>query len=107
MLKKKIDHEKTKLRDKVLAVVNDSPVKLTGMEIAKRAGLDYKQTIDALDALHNYDRILRIGKKFNTRWMRIEKAKPVDVYRWINVAFWIMKRRRIKQQKQIELNPSK
>ncbi|QOJ19499.1 MAG: hypothetical protein HRU77_01585 [Gammaproteobacteria bacterium] len=106
MLRKKVDQESTKLRDKVLAVVNDSPVKLTGIEIAKRAGLDYKQTIDALDALNNYGRILRIGKKFNTRWMRIENRKPVDVYRWLNVAFWIMRRRRLRKD-QIELPPGK
>lgn len=87
------------LRQLVLRVVNDSPVKLTGREIAKRAGLQYKQTIDALDALHNHGKVKRVGKKFNTRWMRNEDEKGINPADLLNRAFFRITRKRVLREK--------
>lgn len=99
MLNKRSDNEKVILRARVLELVNDSPVKLTGREIAKRAGLEYKQTIDALNALHNHDKVQRIGKKFNTRWMRNESEKGIDATELLSRAFSRIARKRVLREK--------
>lgn len=70
MLKKQ-DKDTVVIREVVLNVVNKSPVKLSAREISRRSGLTYKQTIDALQALNNYERVVRIGKKFSARWIRV------------------------------------
>ena len=41
-------------------------------QIALRAGLTYRQTIDALNALHNMDKVRCTGRKFTARWSRIQ-----------------------------------
>lgn len=58
-------------RMRVLAVVESSPHALTGREIALAACMSYKQTIDALNALYNYGKVQRHGKKFMARWSRV------------------------------------
>ena len=58
-------------RMRVLAVVEQSPHALTGREIAAAACMSYKQTIDALNALYNYGKVQRTGRKFMARWSRV------------------------------------
>ena len=58
-------------RMRVLAVVESSPHALTGREIALSARMSYKQTIDALNALYNYGKVQRTGRKFMARWSRV------------------------------------
>jgi DNA-binding IclR family transcriptional regulator len=56
------------LRRRVLAIIEAADTSLTGAEIAHRSGLSYRQTIDALNALHNAGKIERTGRKFTARW---------------------------------------
>lgn len=58
-------------RDRVLEVVNSAERLLTGQEVAQRAGISYKQALDALTFLHNERRISREGRKFTSRWGRL------------------------------------
>lgn len=99
LIDKKSENEKLILRVRVLDVVNDSPVKLTGREIAKRACLEYKQTIDALNALNNHGKIQRIGKKFNTRWIRLGEDNNVDAMGLLSLALFKISRKRILRDK--------
>ena len=55
-------------RKLVLAVLNSASGCLTGQDIAVRTGLTYRQTIDALNALHNLQQVQRTGRKFTARW---------------------------------------
>lgn len=57
-------------RDRVLEVINSADRLLTGHEVAERAGISYKQALDALTFLHNERRISREGRKFTSRWGR-------------------------------------
>lgn len=65
-------------RMRVLAVIQASPVPLTGQQIADATGFAYKQTIDALNALNNAAKIARIGRKFTARWCRLTTTSPAD-----------------------------
>lgn len=67
--------QKIVIRAKVLKVVEATKKQLTGREISIRARLEYKQTIDALDALFNTGRVQRYGKKMLTKWGRIDPAE--------------------------------
>ncbi|MFC4340946.1 hypothetical protein [Cupriavidus numazuensis] len=58
-------------RDKVLEVINAADRLLTGQEVAQRAGISYKQALDALTFLNNERRISREGRKFTSRWGRL------------------------------------
>lgn len=58
-------------RMRVLAVVESSPNALTGRDIAQAACMSYKQAIDALNALCNYGKVQRHGRKFTARWSRV------------------------------------
>ncbi|OZB38532.1 MAG: hypothetical protein B7X50_10825 [Alishewanella sp. 34-51-39] len=62
---------------RVLAVVEASPSPLTGRDIANACGLTYKQAIDALNALYNYGRVHRQGRKLTARWSRVQPLPPV------------------------------
>ena len=64
-------------RMRVLAVLESSPVTLTGREISLATGVPYKQTIDALNGLLNYGRVSRTGHKFTARWSRVQAAPSV------------------------------
>ena len=70
-------------RMRVLAVVESSPHALTGREIALAACMSYKQTIDALNAIYNYGKVQRTGRKFTARWSRVQPQQhcmhPLDV----------------------------
>ena len=64
-------------RMRVLAVVEASPSPLTGRDIATACGLTYKQAIDALNALYNYGRVHRHGRKFMARWSHVQPVSPI------------------------------
>jgi hypothetical protein len=78
-------------RTRVLAVIASSSHPLTGNEIAVAANLDYKQTIDALNALYNYGRVNRTGRKFMARWRRVPPPAPVGQLHPLDLAFFRMK----------------
>ncbi|WP_398308350.1 hypothetical protein [Zoogloea sp.] len=66
------------IRRKVFDVVQASPVPLRGRDVARLAGLGYKQTIDALGSLLDMERVERIGHKQTARWVRKAEPKPPD-----------------------------
>lgn len=66
------------VRRKVFDVVQASPVPLRGRDVARLAGLGYKQTIDALGALLDMERVERIGHKATSRWVKKAAPKPPD-----------------------------
>lgn len=66
---------RTTNRQRVLSVVADAQASMTGHEIATRAALTYRQTIDALNDLLNQGRIARTGRKFSARWAALA---PLD-----------------------------
>lgn len=67
------------LRCRVLATMQDADTALTGSAIAQRAGLSYRQTIDALNALYNAGKIERTGRKFTARWQVVKPPEPSAV----------------------------
>lgn len=67
------------LRCRVLAVIEAAESALTGAEIAQRAGLSYRQAVDALNALYNAGKIERIGRKFTARWQIARPPEPSAV----------------------------
>lgn len=66
------------IRRKVFDVVQASPVPLRGRDVARLAGLNYKQTIDALNSLLDMERVERIGHKQTSRWTKKAEPKPPD-----------------------------
>lgn len=60
------------IREKVLSVLTDEAV--SGVVVAARAGLEYKQTIDALNILFNMERVERVGQKQSARWRKKQPA---------------------------------
>lgn len=58
----------TTLRERVEAVCAAASQPLTSYEIAAALQLTHKQVIDALNALLNYERVSRIGRKSSSRW---------------------------------------
>lgn len=65
-------HERS-FRDRVLQVLDESLLPMTGAQVAHFSGLTYKQTIDALDALYDLGKVEREGRKFTAKW---ERARP-------------------------------
>lgn len=59
---------------RVLAVIEASDTFFTGQQVAQLADLNYKQTIDALNALNNMEKVARTGRKFTARWGRVPQA---------------------------------
>lgn len=66
-------------RATVLEVVNESPKWLTGHEVATLAKLTYRQTINALNELKNFDKVARKGRTFSARWGPLHLASPHPV----------------------------
>lgn len=62
------------VRRKVLDVIQAAPVPLRGRDVARLAGLNYKQAVDALNSLLDMERVERIGRKQTARW--VKKAAP-------------------------------
>ena len=56
------------VRARILDVLEHATRPLSGMEVAKAAGLKYKTTIDGLNALLNYERVTRTGRKCVAKW---------------------------------------
>lgn len=55
-------------RARVQAAIDSSSGQLTGHQLAAITGLTYRQTVDALTALHRQGRIERYGRKFTASW---------------------------------------
>lgn len=66
--------DSTTYRRTVLSVVTSAEASLSGKDVAGLAGLTYRQTIDALNALNNMELVRRTGRKFTARWSRIQPA---------------------------------
>lgn len=64
------------LRSRALHAVNAAPGWLTAACVAQITGMSYRQTIDALNALHNEARIARHGRKFTARWGSLQLVQP-------------------------------
>ena len=69
----------TTLRCRVLAVINASDTHMTGREIAAQAGVSYRQTIDALNALYNAGKIDRQGYKSTARWGKVRAPEQSPI----------------------------
>ena len=67
-------------RAAVLVVIEAATEPLPGHRVAELAGLSYRQTVDALNALHNHSRIARIGRKYTARWMRVPPQPTENPY---------------------------
>lgn len=65
-------------RATVLAVVNASTDWTSAHDIATRAHLTYLQTIFALVALHNHDKIARTGRKATAKWGPLSLVAPAS-----------------------------
>ena len=92
-LPKRESREKKALRDRVYKILVASRVPLRGREISERAGLQYKQTIDALNALYNYGRVKRHGKKLLSKWSAATASDGFqDACRRLNRALDMMSR---------------
>lgn len=63
-------------RMRVLAAIEAADTSYTGQQLAQITGLSYKQTVDALNALHNMAKVARLGRKFTARWSRV--PDPLD-----------------------------
>ena len=75
-------------RLRVLTVIQSTEGWITGLEVAQLAGLTHKQTIDALNALNNMEKIARIGRKFTAKWGRLVTPDPdQDPLRALELAF--------------------
>jgi hypothetical protein len=55
-------------RSRALRVINETARWLSSAEVASQSGLTYRQTIDAINALHNIDLVSRQGRKFTAQW---------------------------------------
>lgn len=64
------------IRSRALLAINLAPAFQSAAQIATNSGLTYRQTIDALNALHNIERICRQGHKFTARWGSLALARP-------------------------------
>ncbi|RQS39753.1 hypothetical protein [Burkholderia sp. Bp8990] len=64
------------LRLRALNAVNASPAWQSAQQIATATGMTYRQTIDALNALHNEAKVARQGRKFTAKWGSLRLVKP-------------------------------
>jgi hypothetical protein len=65
-------------RQRVLDVIDRENRPLTGHEIAQLTDLTYRQTIDALNALFNMEKIARTGRKFTARWGKLVESEAKE-----------------------------
>ncbi len=84
------------IREKVLSVLTGDPV--SGVIVAARAGLEYKQTIDALNILFNMERVERVGQKQTARWRTLQPASAAPRVRDPFVDIPFLRRRATEQQ---------
>lgn len=61
-------------RMRVLTVIEASNAYFTGQQLAQLTGLTYRQTIDALNALNNMEKVARTGRKFTSRWGKVTQS---------------------------------
>lgn len=74
------------VRARVLAILDAATRPLSGIEIARTAGLPYKPTIDALNMLLNYAKVRRLGRKHTARWTRAD-AQPSPACQHLDALF--------------------
>lgn len=70
------DQLRVSLRSRALNAVNGSNCWQSAAQVASKTGMTYRQTIDALNALHNEALIARQGRKFTARWGSLRMIKP-------------------------------
>lgn len=70
------ENTRASLRSRALAAINASSTWMSAQQVAKTTGLTYRQTIDALNALHNAAQIARLGRKFTAKWGSLALIKP-------------------------------
>lgn len=68
------------IRLRIMALIESPTQRLTGRQIAAKTRLDYKQVIDALNALLDQGKISRIGRKHTALWAAPERPSrhPLD-----------------------------
>lgn len=59
-------------RELVMSVLAMADGWLKAKQVSELTGLTYKQTIDALNYLHNAEKVARTGRKFTALWGRRE-----------------------------------
>ena len=64
------------MRSRVLDTVNRSHTWMSAAQVTKATGMTYKQTIDALNALLNEERVARKGRTFTAQWGGLHMIKP-------------------------------
>ncbi len=70
------DRMRVSLRSRALDAVKTSPTWQSAAQIAAKTGMTYRQTIDALNALHNEALVARKGRKFTAQWGSLQMIKP-------------------------------
>ncbi len=78
------------IRARVLRAVNASPDWQSARAIAQATGLQYLQTVFALNALYNAGHIARHGKKTSARWgsaVLVEHNPTAEALATLNALF--------------------
>jgi len=57
------------IRMRILTVLESATAPMSAKTIAKKAGADYKPTIDALNILMQHEKVQRQGKKCTSMWL--------------------------------------
>jgi len=70
-------------RMRILAVIDAAEACFTGQQLAQMTGLTYRQTIDALNALNNMEKVARTGRKFTARWCKKAPPKTNENPAWL------------------------
>lgn len=65
-------------RATVLTAIEGSSQWMTAHQLVEQTNLTYPQVIFALFALHNNEKIARIGRKFTARWGSLALGTPPD-----------------------------
>ena len=85
--------KRVSIRSRVLLAVDKlhkkQQIPITAKSIAVAAGIDYRQCLNALNALHESERIFRVGKKKSATWLPMScelatKSAPIELERTLN-----------------------
>lgn len=85
--------KRVSIRSRVLLAVDKlhkkQQIPITAKSIAVTAGIDYRQCLNALNALHESERIFRVGKKKSATWLPMScelatKSAPIELERTLN-----------------------
>lgn len=58
----------SRYRQAIVAYLDDHDSFISARDITTALNLPYKTTVDALNALHNMERVARVGRKFSAKW---------------------------------------